>query len=333
MSYTKLFSSLLTSTVWSEPSHVRIVWITMLTLANRHGEVEATIPGLARLASVSLEEAQEAVSVFLAPDPFSRTKDNDGRRVEEMDGGWIILNHAKYRAKASKEDQKSKNAARQQRFRERQKGGPGVTSVTGNENNGQSNAKSVTNNAPVTQERDIAEAEAEAESSFATLKNPPNPQEGGRVEAEQFDLFGSAPEADTSVDSPESPPEAPIDPPDGNESRPDAENAPETPPEGKDAERLKKLRERIGKILKRRPSTKWSDAEMRAIRELDVQEDEIQLVEEFYAAEEDPRKPLFRRTAVLTLCRHWQGEVDKARAWKSSGDGRPGLTEKIDIPT
>lgn len=35
---------------------------------------------------------------FLSPDKWSRTTDNEGRRIEPIDGGWRLLNHAKYRA-------------------------------------------------------------------------------------------------------------------------------------------------------------------------------------------------------------------------------------------
>lgn len=95
--YTKLFSSILDSTVWLETNPTRIVWITMLAKADQFGEVAASVPGLAHAACVTLEECQAALATFLAPDEHSRTKDFDGRRIEAIDGGWVLLNHAKYR--------------------------------------------------------------------------------------------------------------------------------------------------------------------------------------------------------------------------------------------
>jgi hypothetical protein len=95
--YAKLFGSILHSTVWLEPNHVRLVWITMLAMANRRGLVEASLPGLAVAARVSLEECQEALNKFTSPDPHSRTKDHEGRRIEEVDGGWVLLNYEKHR--------------------------------------------------------------------------------------------------------------------------------------------------------------------------------------------------------------------------------------------
>lgn len=97
-SFTKLFSSITESTIWCEDTPVRIVWITMLAMADRHGRVWASLPGLANRARVSLSEASIAIEKFLSPDQFSRTPANDGRRIEVIDGGWRLLNHAKYRA-------------------------------------------------------------------------------------------------------------------------------------------------------------------------------------------------------------------------------------------
>ncbi len=101
--YTKLFSSIIASTIWREPDHVRLVWITMLAICDRYGNVHASIPGLADLARVSIEHCQDALKRLMAPDEFSRTKDYEGRRIKETDGGWLILNRAKYRDMISKE--------------------------------------------------------------------------------------------------------------------------------------------------------------------------------------------------------------------------------------
>jgi hypothetical protein len=98
MTFTKLFSSITESTVWCEPDRVRIVWITMLAMADSRGRVWASIPGLANRARVPVDDAKAAIERFLAPDEYSRTPDNDGRRVVPIDGGWRLLNHEKYRA-------------------------------------------------------------------------------------------------------------------------------------------------------------------------------------------------------------------------------------------
>lgn len=115
MSYTKLFSNIITSTIWNEDDQTRIVWITMLALADKNGEVQGTVPGLARIAGVPTEACRNAIAKFLAPDPDSRSKDDEGRRIEPIDGGWFLINYAKYREMASDSDRKEKAAARQRR--------------------------------------------------------------------------------------------------------------------------------------------------------------------------------------------------------------------------
>ncbi len=115
--YTKLFGSILHSTVWHTPGYVRLVWITMLAMCDRDGLVEASVPGLAIAARVERSECEEALRIFLAPDPDSRTKDHEGRRIEEVDGGWLILNAASYRERQSKEEQNEKSRIRMERKR------------------------------------------------------------------------------------------------------------------------------------------------------------------------------------------------------------------------
>ena len=143
--YTKLFNSIVTSTIWTEDDKTRIVWITMLALADQNGEVQSSIPGLARLAGVAIADVEAALEKFLSPDAYSRTPDNDGRRIAKIEGGWELLNHAKYRRMASLADQRDSNAKRQQRHRDR-------------------NAPVTHSNASVTVETDIADAEAKADA-------------------------------------------------------------------------------------------------------------------------------------------------------------------------
>jgi len=99
MGYSKLFSEIVMSTIWREPNHVRIVWITMLALKDRFHCVNASIPGLADAAKVSIAECEEALRILLSPDPYSRTVENEGRRIKKVEGGWAVLNGEKYRNK------------------------------------------------------------------------------------------------------------------------------------------------------------------------------------------------------------------------------------------
>lgn len=119
--YTKLMASIVHSTIWREEMHIKVTWITMLALADQYGEVMASIPGLAHSAGVSIPQCQEALAKFMSPDPFSRTPEDQGRRIREIEGGWFVINHGKYRAEFCKEHAAKKNAERQKRHRDKQK--------------------------------------------------------------------------------------------------------------------------------------------------------------------------------------------------------------------
>ena len=110
--YTKLAASIITSTVWRAPDHVRLVWITMLALKSQHGAVMASVPGLAALANVSIEACEQAIAHLSSPDRYSQTKTHEGRRIAENDGGWLVLNHEKYRQLASADERRARDAER-----------------------------------------------------------------------------------------------------------------------------------------------------------------------------------------------------------------------------
>ena len=116
-SYTKLFSSIIHSSVWQLDRHVKLTWVTMLAMKDRDGIVEASVPGLASAAGVSLPEAEQALAILRAPDPHSRTETDEGRRVRKVEGGWLVINHDLYNDRSSVEDYRAKNAARQARLR------------------------------------------------------------------------------------------------------------------------------------------------------------------------------------------------------------------------
>ncbi len=155
--YVKLFGSILDSTVWDTPPPIKVVWITMLAMADRDGIVEASVPGLAKRAGVERGECERALALFSAPDPDSRSRDFEGRRIEAIDGGWRLLNYDKYRERASADAAREQSAARQQRFRDRRKAAGNAPATP-----------ETRSNAPATRYNEsnpIAEAEAEADPS------------------------------------------------------------------------------------------------------------------------------------------------------------------------
>lgn len=116
--FVKIYESILQSTIWLESPEIKVVWFTMLALKDQEGIVHASIPGLAKTAGVSVEDCETALKKFLSPDPYSRTKDFEGRRIQERDGGWFLINHAKYRDQRTKKQ--IDDAERQARHRSSQ---------------------------------------------------------------------------------------------------------------------------------------------------------------------------------------------------------------------
>jgi hypothetical protein len=115
--YTKLFNRIVHSTIWREPNEVRILWITMLAMADQDGVVYCTVPGLADVARVTLDQCEHALEKFQQPDRYSWSQEDEGRRIRTVDGGWLLINHEKYRALMGTEDRREKARIRQQKHR------------------------------------------------------------------------------------------------------------------------------------------------------------------------------------------------------------------------
>jgi hypothetical protein len=115
--YAKLFNSIVSSSIWSAPKDTKIMWITMLAMGDRDGFVWGAIPGLSRLAALTIEETRAAVEELEGPDPDSSDPNNEGRRIERVDGGWRIINYEKYRDMEREDDRRA--AARMKKRRQR----------------------------------------------------------------------------------------------------------------------------------------------------------------------------------------------------------------------
>lgn len=121
--FVKLYGTIITSSIWLEKDSTLRVWITMLATADKNGFVAGSIGGLAHVSRVSRLKCVQALEKFLAPDDDSRTKTDDGRRIEAVDGGWRIINHKKYRDMRT-EDQ-VKEAERKANWRAKSRNGTG----------------------------------------------------------------------------------------------------------------------------------------------------------------------------------------------------------------
>src|SRR4051812_8201748 len=83
--YTKLDSGILVSSIWVEPDDVLRVWIALLALADTLGRIRASVPGLAHVCRLNVERTREILKLLESPDPDSRLKTEDGRRIRSVD--------------------------------------------------------------------------------------------------------------------------------------------------------------------------------------------------------------------------------------------------------
>lgn len=82
---------------------------------------------------------------------------------------------------------------------------------------------------------------------------------------------------------------------------------------------------RIGAIFNRRPTTRWSEKEIKAFKCLgQVEEDDLSVMEEYYR--ENSGKPdSYLRRDLMTLLNNFSGELDRAWAYvesKNNGNGK-----------
>lgn len=74
----------------------------MIVLCDADGMLDMTSQAIAARTSIPLKIIRKGIMVLEAPDPCSRTPDQEGRRIELIDAhrpwGWHIVNHEKYRA-------------------------------------------------------------------------------------------------------------------------------------------------------------------------------------------------------------------------------------------
>jgi hypothetical protein len=97
--YVKVFQTITSSSLWGMDHKVIRVFIYMLANCDSVGILEGAAPELAHRCHISLAEWDEVLGLLMAPDPHSRTPDNEGRRVASVPGGWKILNYHLYRTK------------------------------------------------------------------------------------------------------------------------------------------------------------------------------------------------------------------------------------------
>jgi len=132
MGYTPLFDTLTTGTLSGKWPDIGL-WPILLSMANKYGEIDVTPNYIAGITGLPLIEVIDCIERLCAPDPYSRSKSMEGRRLVNIDPdrpwGWRIVNFEKYRNRARKaaydieRTASGADAARKRRERESAKEG------------------------------------------------------------------------------------------------------------------------------------------------------------------------------------------------------------------
>lgn len=133
--FTKLLASITDSSVWAYDNETRIVWITLLAMADDDGVIHASVSGIARRAIIPLEKTAAALETFMGPDPDSRHVDDEagtGARLVKVDGGYLLSGYSRIRSSNQDELEHKREVERQRKRRLRSRGCPDVSrDVTG----------------------------------------------------------------------------------------------------------------------------------------------------------------------------------------------------------
>ena len=121
--YGKIFESIYDGSLACGDWKALITFQQLIILADQDGVVDMTDIAIHRRTTIPLEIIQKGIEELLKPDPHSRSKDEDGRRLtlldSERDWGWVIVNYEHYRKLASAAERREQNRQAQQRSRKK----------------------------------------------------------------------------------------------------------------------------------------------------------------------------------------------------------------------
>lgn len=121
-SWTPLWSGIVESSLWDEPDPVVKVFLTMLAMKDSDNIVRLTAYQIAKKSNKTETEVLEALKVLSSPDTRRvEPQEFEGRRIEAVEEGWLILNGEKYRQKVAEEMKRARNRRSQAAWRARQK--------------------------------------------------------------------------------------------------------------------------------------------------------------------------------------------------------------------
>ncbi len=97
MGFTKLDDGIIYSSVMGEDDSVFRVWIILLASCKSNGISPLSPIFIKNITGKTIEEINRCLHILSEPDINSRSKNDDGRRIRSVDGGFLVINYKKYR--------------------------------------------------------------------------------------------------------------------------------------------------------------------------------------------------------------------------------------------
>ena len=123
--YGKIFESIYDGTLYGQWEAL-VTFQQMIVLSDCDGTLDMTPQALSARTGIPFDIIKKGIEVLEQDDPYSRTQNNSGRRIERMDEhrpwGWTIINHQYYRNLASAEDKRKNDRERIAKKRKENKG-------------------------------------------------------------------------------------------------------------------------------------------------------------------------------------------------------------------
>lgn len=101
--FTKLDRGILQSSIMAEDPATFKVWIVLLAACDADGIAPVSAVYISSVARLSLDMVKVAIARLEAPDPESRSTNDEGRRLRRIDGGFQLINYQVYRARSLRE--------------------------------------------------------------------------------------------------------------------------------------------------------------------------------------------------------------------------------------
>ncbi len=121
-SWAPLFAKIVHSSLWAEPDYVCKIFVTMMAVKDADHIVRHTAYAIGRLSHKTEQEVLKALEILMAPDK-SRVEPQpyDGRRVEKVEAGYLILNGQYYEDLMRMENRRVYQAKKAREYRANKK--------------------------------------------------------------------------------------------------------------------------------------------------------------------------------------------------------------------